>query len=126
MLLTAFAVGKRSLVLELRRTPFEKRIVFEEGVPVDCRSNLVHETLGRFMVATGKLSEEDFNATLGEAATRGIPHGEAMIDRGLVTPDELYRILQQNLARKLLDPFAWTTRSGMRSRFWSASFSMSW
>lgn len=109
-LLTAVAVTGKSASIELHRTPFEKQIILEEGVPVDCRSNLAHETFGRFLVAKGKLSEDDFSATLNEAATRGVPHGEVLIDRGLISHTELYRMLQQNLARKLLDPFTW--RSG--------------
>ena len=76
-------------------------------MPVDCRSNLAHETLGRFMVAAGKLAEQDFTACLGESAARGVPLGEVLVERGLVGAADLFRILQQNLAKKLLDLFTW-------------------
>ena len=110
-LLTAIAAAERSAVIELDRTPFNKQIILEQGVPVDCRSNLAHETLGRFLLSGKKLSEEEFSTTLNEAATRGVPHGQVLVDRGLITPAELYRMLQQNLARKLLDPFTWKSGS---------------
>src|SRR4029077_17727750 len=69
--------------------------------------NLAHETLGRYMVLEGKLSEEDFTASLSKSAARGVPLGEVLLEGGLVTAVELFRILQQNLAKKLLDLFTW-------------------
>lgn len=106
-LLCALAVQKKTTVLEIRRRQVWKKIVLEEGVPVDCRSNLVHETLGRYMVLEGKLSEEDFTAGLAHSASRGVPLGEVLLERGLVNAVELFKILQQNLAKKLLDMFTW-------------------
>ncbi len=106
-LLLAQAVHRRTGVLEIRRRQIWKRVAFDHGVPVDCRSNLAHETLGRYMVIEGKLSDEDFTASLGRAASRGVPLGEELLERGLVTPDDLFRILQANLAKKLLDLFTW-------------------
>ena len=106
-LLLAQAVHRRTGVLEIRRRQVWKKVAFDHGVPVDCRSNLAHETLGRYMVIEGKLGEEDFTAALGRAASRGVPMGEELVERGLVTPDDLFRILQANLAKKLLDLFTW-------------------
>lgn len=107
-LLLAHALPQGSLVLELRRRQVWKRILIENGVPVDCRSNLAHETLGRYMVAEGKLGEEDFTACLSRSASRGVPFGEILIENGLATPADLFRLLQQNLAKKLLDLFTWS------------------
>lgn len=107
-LLLAHALSQHTLVLEVRRRQVWKRILLEHGVPVDCRSNLAHETLGRYMVLEGKLSEEDFTACLSRAAARGAPFGEILLERGLVTATDLFKLLQQNLAKKLLDLFTWT------------------
>jgi Domain of unknown function (DUF4388)/Tetratricopeptide repeat len=106
-LLCALSAQKKTTVLEIRRRQVWKKIVLEEGLPVDCRSNLVHETLGRYMVLEGKLSEEDFNAGLARSASRGVPLGEILLESGLINAVELFRILQQNLAKKLLDIFTW-------------------
>ncbi len=107
-LLLAHALRQNTLVLEVRRRQVWKRILFENGVPVDCRSNLSHETLGRYMVIEGKLSEEDFTACLSRSAARGVPLGEILLENGLVTAVDLFRLLQQNLAKKLLDLFTWS------------------
>jgi hypothetical protein len=106
-LLLAHAVHQHTLVLEVRRRQVWKRILLENGVPVDCRSNLTHETLGRYMVLEGKLGEDDFTACLSRSATHGVPFGEILLEQGLVTAVDLFRILQQNLAKKLLDLFTW-------------------
>jgi hypothetical protein len=94
-------------VIELRRPPVSKKLVLEAGVPVDCRSNLAHETLGRFMVAAGRISEEEFHSALSQTVAQSLPLGEVLIARGLIGGEELYRLLQQNLAKKLLDLFTW-------------------
>lgn len=107
MLLVAMSRAGRTAVLEMSRKPVEKRIYFEAGAPVDCRSNLVHETFGRFLVGAGKLSEEDFRSTLADSAARDLPLGEVLIERGLLDAGEVYKLLQQSLARKLLDGFTW-------------------
>lgn len=106
-LLVPLALQKQTQVLEIRRGAVWKKIILEEGVPVDCRSNLSHETLGRYMVLEGKLSEEDFTACLSKSAARGIPLGEVLLEQGLTSAVELFKILQQNLAKKLLDVFTW-------------------
>ena len=110
VLLQALAVHRRSVVLEIERKPLKKEIFLEVGVPVDCRSNLLHETLGRFMVARGDISEKIYQECLTKSAARGLKFGEVLILEGLITASQLYKVLQQNLAKKLLDGFTW--RSG--------------
>jgi curved DNA-binding protein CbpA len=106
-LLYSLALGDRSVVIELKRNQLDKRIVIDAGAPVDCRSNLAHETFGRFLVSEGKLSDDDFHQCLSKAAAQGVPLGEVLVEQELMKPVELFRALQQNLARKLLDCFTW-------------------
>lgn len=107
VLLLAHAIRERTLVLDLERGPMRKTVVIEDGVPVECRSNLVHETLGRYLAGTGRLTDQQANESWREALSRGLPVGHVLLDKGLVTPMELFRLLQQNLAKKLLDLFTW-------------------
>lgn len=108
VLLTALARQETTALLTIERRQLKKEIVFEYGVPVDCRSNMVHETLGRFMVAQGKLDPEAHDACLRESITRGVPMGEVLREKGVLDSSELFRILQANLAKKLLDGFTWS------------------
>ena len=107
-LLLAHTLKRHTLVLELRRRQIWKRVLLEEGVPVDCRSNLTHETLSRYMVQEGKISEDDFTSCLSRSAARGVPFGEILLETGMVSAVDLFKLLQQNLAKKLLDLFTWT------------------
>lgn len=111
ILLLALAMREKSAVLLLRRNQLEKEIVFDGGSPVDCRSNIATETLGRFLVSAGKLSEHDCHAALAASASRGVPLEEILSERKLIPPTELYRMLQQSLGRKLLEPFSWKSGS---------------
>ena len=116
VLLLALAVKEESAVLELRRNQLQKTIIFDGGAPVDCRSNIATEMLSRFLVAGGKLTEADERAAVSESAARGVPIGEVLTERNLISPSELYRALQQNLGRKLLEPFSWTSGTWSISR----------
>lgn len=111
VLLHSIAAAKKSVIFEIERLPLKKEIIFDKGVPVDCRSNLLHETLPRFMVSQGVITEEQCQEYLAKAASQGLQFGEALILDNVVSASEIYRLLQQNLARKLLDPFNWRTGS---------------
>lgn len=110
VLLQALAVHKRSVVLSIERRQLKKEIILENGIPVDCHSNLLQDTLGKFMVARGIINEEQNQHSLSKSATTGRPLTDILVADGLVSASELYKILQQNLAKKLLDSFTW--RSG--------------
>jgi len=108
-LLVALAEAQASVTLQLQRNQLQKTIIFDDGWAVECRSNIATEMLGRFLVSSGKVRESDANSAFAVAASRGVPLGEILTERGLLTPTELYRLLQQNLGRKLLEPFSWTS-----------------
>lgn len=107
VLLLALALREKTALLSLRHNPLQKEIVFDDGSPVDCRSNIATETFGRFLVGAGKLSESDYHAALSLSASRGVPLEEILTERKLIPPTELYRVMQQSLGRKLLEPFSW-------------------
>lgn len=108
-LVLALAVHNQSAVLEMKRTPLEKRVLFDEGSPVDCLSNVATETLGRYMVSLGKLSETEYHTVLNASVAKGVPFEDLLVEYDIVSPSDLYRLLQQNLARKLLDGFTWSS-----------------
>ena len=108
LLLHALAVEERTCTLELKVRQREKRITFEEGAPVACSSNLLHETLGKFLVEKGRLSEADYQKALAESVQTDVPMGGVLVKRALISPFDLYKQLQANMALKLLDCFRWT------------------
>ena len=109
VLLHALAVHRRSVVLEIDRLKLKKQIILDQGMPVDCHSNLLHETLGRFMVSRGDITEEQCQLIRSKAVTGGQSFAEVLVAEATVPASELYKILQQNLAKKLLDGFTWSS-----------------
>ncbi len=107
VLLHAFAVHHRSVVISIERRQVIKDVILENGVPMDCQSNLLPDTLGKFMVGRGELTEEQNLTILSKSATTGKSFSELLVSEGVVNPNDLYKILQQNLAKKLLDAFTW-------------------
>ena len=108
LLLRALDAEERTCTLELKVRQREKRITFEDGSPVACSSNLLHETLGKFLVEKGKLSEADYQKALAESVQTEVPMGGLLVQKGLISPFDLYKQMQANMALKLLDCFRWT------------------
>lgn len=108
LLLHSLMVEERTCTLELKVRQREKRIFFEDGSPVGCQSNLLHETLGKYLVEKGRLAEADYQRSLAESVSSGLQMGALLIQKGLISPFDLYKQLQANLAHKLLDCFRWT------------------
>ena len=111
VLLDAIHRAGLTCALELSLRQLRKRIVFDDGAPVECESNLLHETLGKRLVELGKLTEAQYQAALAESVKSGAQMGELLVQQGLVAPYELYRQLQASLAHKILDCFRWSEAS---------------
>jgi hypothetical protein len=126
VILSAFSIHQRTLVLEIRRTHIKKTIILEDGIPFECHSNLLHETLAAFLVRRGVLSDFQAKECLDQAARREVRLGEVLMERDLLDAVGLYKALQQNLAQKLLECFTWADGEfRVQPEFADASSSMS-
>jgi hypothetical protein len=109
LLLLAIATQGKSGVLTLTRGPLEKEVAFDSGAAVDCQSNIATESLGRFLVSSGRISEAQHREALSASAAQGIALEEVLTERNLIAAPELSRAVQQSLGRRLLEPFHWTS-----------------
>ena len=109
VLLYAILQGKRTCELELKYQAMEKRIFFENGAPIACTSNLVQETLGRYLVEKGVLSEARSQELLAISARRGRKLGEVLVKANVLDEAQLAKHLQNNLGRRILDSFLWAS-----------------
>ena len=82
--LLAQCLEQRSIALELRYCNVHKTVLLDHGVPVECRTNLVRETFGEFLVSEGRISAFQCKESLAEAAERGVRIGVVLIERGFL------------------------------------------
>ncbi len=108
LLLHAIAVEERSCTLELKLRNLEKRLAFEEGVPVACESNLLHESLGHSLVEKGKLTAAQQHALLAECAAQQKDLGALLVEKQVLSAFDLFKHLQAALAHRILSVFHWT------------------
>ena len=107
LLLHALLTEERSATLELKLRNLEKRVHFDAGSLVGCESNLLHETLGKALVAKGKLTEAQHHGLLSDSAATGKSMQALLLERQLVSGSELFKLMQANLGHTLLDAFRW-------------------
>ncbi|MGI5862439.1 MAG: DUF4388 domain-containing protein [Myxococcales bacterium] len=104
----AIYATRRTCGLELKRQAFEKVVIFENGSPVGCTSNLVHETLGRYLVDKRVMDEEAHLKLLAEAASRELKLEKVLLEHQVIDEATLHRHAQANLAQRILDAFRWS------------------
>jgi len=108
LLLHAIVSTGRNCTLEVRLRNLEKQLVFEDGALVGCESNLLHETLGAWLVGNGKLSDAQHHQLLSESVGAGSSLGALLIERKVLSAFELFKHLQANLAQRAMDIFRWS------------------
>lgn len=105
VLLDALVSTRRTGALELKRQGIERVIQFDAGAPVGCTSNLVAESLGRYLVEKGVLDEPGHLKLVAASAQRGLPLEALLAQVRTVDAAVLNKHVQANLAKKILECF---------------------
>lgn len=90
-------------------TVTEKRIYFQNGLPVYAESSIPEETLGSYLVRNGKISPVQHRSALEEMNRTGRHFGEVLLKLGLLGPHDLFIELESHLTEKVISTFAWTS-----------------
>jgi tetratricopeptide (TPR) repeat protein len=93
--------------LSVERGRAKKDVIFDHGRPARVTSNLLQEVLGRYLVSIGKISEEQYNESINFAFKSHRLHGDVLVERGLLTDEELGEYLHQQSFERLLNLFKW-------------------
>ncbi|HOC42343.1 MAG TPA: protein kinase [Thermoanaerobaculales bacterium] len=94
--------------LDLIRDPVRKTVFFESGEPSFAVSNIEREFFGEYLVARGALTREQHAAVLDRAAREGLRFMEAALALQVVSPNQIYRFLADQIRERILEVFAWT------------------
>lgn len=106
-LLLAHFLEQRSIALEIRHRNVRKTVLLDRGVPVECRTNLLRETFGEFLVQEGRISAFQCKEALAASVEQGVRIGVVLVERGFLDPLDLPGALQRNLGRRLVECFTW-------------------
>ncbi|NLH49848.1 MAG: response regulator [Myxococcales bacterium] len=97
----------RTGALRVSHEQISKVIYLREGSPIFVTSNLANESLGRFMVERGVISDEQYNSSLERMVQTGEQQGHVLLEMGILTPHQLYEAMQAQIREKILRVFAW-------------------
>lgn len=109
-LLAAVAVQRASGVLDVQLDDVRTRLHLRDGAVVLAEGGSLRETLGRFLLRRGTLSEEDYARVIDRMTERvfgsePLRMGEVLVELGLMSPDEVFRALSEQVVEKVLAGF---------------------
>ncbi len=95
-------------VLKLSWQGMSKTVYAVSGEPVNAEGTSRDETLGRYLIKSGRLSEEDCEKSIRLMFAQGLLQGAALVKLGCLKPKELYQSLKNHTREKILAALAWT------------------
>ncbi len=98
---------RASGVLQLQNGKKKKQIQLREGRPVAVRSNLVNETLGHLLVASGTITWDVMHESLLRVKRGEGLQGQILKAMQMLDEEDLARALHNQAEEKLFEIFAW-------------------
>jgi CheY-like chemotaxis protein len=107
-LLNAYYEARHHGELKLRQGTVLKVVYFEAGRVVYAASNLAPERFGRFCLRKGALTEAQLAEGVGYAREHSLRTGDALLKRGLLSPKQRRKLLEEQVKDILWSTFTWT------------------
>jgi hypothetical protein len=107
-LLQWLAVGKKTGVLALRGA-YMKTIAFEDGRIISASSTDPKEYLGQFLLAYNRINEAQLREALAAQEDENELLGRILVNRHILTENEIRRIIQLKTEESLYDCFLWSS-----------------
>lgn len=96
-------------VIECRRGDETKRIYLDEGRIIFATSNQVTESFGDKLVREGRITQAEYDASVRMMKVTGMRHGVTLVEMGLLTRDELFDRVRNQLGEIIDSMFDWTS-----------------
>lgn len=103
-------VGTFTGVLRLRRLGCRRSIYIDGGLPIHVESDQMAESLGRLLLAHGRITQDGYNAAQALVDEQQCRFGDALSELGIIGRGDLLDALMEQTEIKLANSFAW--RSG--------------
>lgn len=95
-------------VLQVQHGKKRKQVQLRDGSPIAVRSNLVQETLGHLLLASGKITEDVLHDSLRRVKRGEGMHGQILKAMHMLDEADLATALRLQADEKLLDMFGWS------------------
>jgi serine/threonine protein kinase len=97
--------------LRFHRGTAQKEFFFRKGKVVHIASNLKHEIVGSFLLRRGAVTQEQMRQALERAQEFGGRIGDTLVSLGIMSPYQLFELLDLQYREKFLQLFEWETGS---------------
>ncbi len=94
-------------VLRLDKGGVRRALYLVNGLPVYAESNLVGETLGRYLISRGVLTREQYLQVQAHLRSAGGRQGEALVALGILGHHEVYAQLRGQVRERLVRCMDW-------------------
>ncbi len=94
--------------LLLKHSGISKTVYVVQGLAVNVESSLRDETLGRYLIKQGKITEDDYKKSVELMMNQGVQQGASLVKLGALKPKEFYQAVKDQTREKLLTCFGWT------------------
>lgn len=99
-------------VLEIRAENFCTSIHLNRGNPVFAEGGSLHDTLGRLLLRRGEISESEYVRVIERMTETLVDNeplrmGEVLVELGMLTPNDVYDALVQQVGEKIIACFRW-------------------
>jgi len=98
---------RASGVLQVQHGKKKKQVQLREGSPVAVRSNLVNETLGKLLVASGRITEDVLHESLLRVKRGEGLQGQILKAMHMLDEEDLATALRKQAEEKLFELFTW-------------------
>jgi len=94
-------------VIEASREGVSKRVYIKEGNVVHATSSDREDSLGNYLQRSGVLSPEVYAETMAERERTRKRYGIVLIERGILSPGEIYRAIRKQIENIVWSLFYW-------------------
>jgi hypothetical protein len=95
-------------VIEARKDGTMKRVYIKDGNVVHATSTDRDDSLGAYLHRTGKLTTEVFAATMREREKLNKRYGVLLVERNILSPEEVYATIRAQIEDIVWSLFYWT------------------
>lgn len=107
-LLQWLSLGQKTGTLLVSNKNVEKKIFFKSGRVISSASNDPREYLGQFLMSHGYLNEEELRKAMEVQQQSGILLGKILVVIGLISEDDLMRLMRMKAEEEIYDVFLWS------------------